>query len=167
MIPQTSLVMIFRPTFIKFRTSNAKKFLTLIFGCSYFLSSEFFGLNLYRNHNPHVLMYCQMGENIHRATFKTNLVLVATKTCTPTRECWIIMTKLHHLMKLYHHMLYHISHVIVRWRRTSLRRRKTFHTVLHRRWVQSKVFLTCSKTSYDNLRLDISPASTYCDNGLG
>ena len=155
---------------------------------------------------------------------KTITTAFKTKFCFVSREHFVNMTKLHLLTNLHHHTLYHVSGVVVRWRRTVLRRRRTSHTILRYRrtqvlpwrastyvvvcrrrtrsigrgvwndhflshdnlgqhrtgpttayvdvrrrrtlresWIKSYGFWTCSETSYDNLRLDISPASTCVD----
>ena len=116
--------MIFKPQHLQNSDIQGKKVLTLIFDCSW---KVFF----YRNHNPRVSQNSVKWEKTFTVQhLKPSLELFAAKACTPSRECFVNMTKLHHLTKLHHHMLYHVSHVDVWWHRTALRRRRTFHTVL-------------------------------------
>ena len=72
------------------------------------------------------------------------------------------MTKLRHLTKLYHHTLYHVSHVVVRWRRTVPRRRRAFRAVLHRRRTQILPWRTSSYDAYVVVGLAISIIVGLC-----
>ena len=110
---------------------------------SWFLLSETFSRLLYRNHNPPIYQNNGKWEKTITTTFKSMFGVVCI------REYFVNMTKLHHLTKLHRHMLYHVSGVVVRWRRTVLRRRRTFHTVLRRRRTQ---VLPWRASTYDVVR---------------
>ena len=72
-----------------------------------------------------------------------------TKLCVVSREYFVNMRKLHLLTKIHHHTLYHVSGVVVRSRRTVLRRPRTSHAVLRRRRTQ---VLPWRASTYDGVR---------------
>ena len=90
----------------------------------------------------HTYQNSMKWEKTITTTFKTKFGVVS-------REYFVNMTKLHLLKNLHHHTLYHVSGVVVRWRRTVLRRRRTSHTILRRRRTQ---VLPWRATTYDVVR---------------
>ena len=82
-------------------------------------------------------------EKTITTTFKTKFGVVS-------REYFVNMTKLHLLTNLHHHTWYRVSGVVVRWRRTVLRRRRTSHKILRCR--RTKV-LPWRASTYDVVRL--------------
>ena len=80
-------------------------------------------------------------EKTITTTFKTKFGVVS-------REYFVNMTKLHLLTNLHHHIS--CFWLVVRWRRTVPRRRRTSHTILRRRRTQILPFRRAS--TYDVVR---------------
>ena len=80
---------------------------------------------------------------------ETITTIFKTKFGIVSREYFVNITKLHLLTKIHHHTLCLVSGVVVRWRRTVLRGRRTSHTVLRRRRTQ---VLPWRASTYDGVR---------------
>ena len=109
---------------------------------SWFLLYEIFCWFNYIEIITHTYQNSMKWEETITTTFKTKL-------CVVSREYFVNMRKLHLFKKIHHHTLYHVSGVVVRWRRTVLRRRRTSHTVLRRRRTQ---VLPWRASTYDGVR---------------
>ena len=98
-----------------------------------------------------VYLYIEIITHTHQNSMKCEKTITTTfktKCGVVSREYFVNMTKLPLLTSLHHHT-YHVSGVVVRWRRTVLRRRTTSHTVLHRRSTQ---VLPWRASTYDVVR---------------
>ena len=111
---------------------------------SWFLLSVAFYWFIYIEIITHTYQNSMKWEETITTTFKTKL-------CVVSREYFVNMRTLHLLTKIHHHnnTLYDVSDVVVRWRRTVLRRRRTSHTVLRHRRTQ---VLQWRVSTYDGVR---------------
>ena len=135
----TVLAMIFKSPFINFSHIQGNKVLLdtdiWLLMESWFLLSEPFYWFIYIEIITNTCQNSMKWEKTITTTFKTKFGVVS-------REYFVNMTKLHLLTNLHHHTLYHVSGVVVRWRRTVLRRRRTQDSVktASRRLVFSSVW---------------------------
>ena len=109
---------------------------------SWFLLSETFYWFIYIEIITYTYQNSMKWEETITTTFKTKL-------CVVSREYFVNMRKLHLLTKIHHHTLYHVSGVVVRSRRTVLRRPRTSNAVLRRRRTQ---VLSWRASTYDGVR---------------